>query len=96
MYAIPGLRDRCESLLIEDLSTSNAAKYFQLAFLYSASKLKLASMKVIARDLDEVAKSPEWVQLRNSPNGGGAFEEIVEFLSRKLSKLDLPKHFCNF
>ena len=88
MYGIHGLRDRCESLLIEDLSTSNAAEYFQLAFLHGASKLKLASMEVIARNLDEVKKSPDWTQLRNGPNGSGPFEEMVELLIRKLSKLD--------
>ena len=52
-----------------------------MAFLHGGSNLKLASMKRIAENFDEIKNSPEWIEIRGSSYGGEAFKELVEYLS---------------
>ena len=74
MYNIPGLRDRCEELMIEDLTASNVAEYFQWAFLHNTSKLQSAAIRLFTN------------KLNGSANYGQALEEILKFLSSKIPK----------
>ena len=74
MYNIPGLRDKCEELLIEDLTSSNVSEYFQLAFLHDDSKLRSAATRLLIN------------KLKDSPDCEQALGEIFEFLSSKIPK----------
>jgi hypothetical protein len=84
MYNVSGLRDKCETLLIGDLSTSNAVEYLRLALLYGAARLKNASMELITDNFDEIRKTPEWIQFRDSPKFGEAFEDFLMFWRNKV------------
>jgi hypothetical protein len=74
MYDIPGLRDKCEVLLIDDLNTSNVAEYYQWAFLYDAPELKSAAIRLIAN------------KIKDNPDSTQALEDILDYLSSKIRK----------
>jgi hypothetical protein len=75
MYDIPGLREKCEELLIDDLSTSNVTEYYQWAFLHDASELKSAAIRLMANKIKE------------SPESNQTLEDILE----NLMSSNIPK-----
>lgn len=64
-YDIPGLKDRCRDLLMEDLDVSSATDCFRLAYLSRCQELLEKSLKIIAENLDEVKATEGWKSLAN-------------------------------
>ena len=79
MYHVEGLRRQCETLLIENLSTSNAVEHFQLACLHGGL-LKTAALDFITENFQEIEASPEWAQL-----DPGVVKESFGYLAKKLN-----------
>jgi len=85
-FNIPGLRAKCETILIEDLSTANVVDYFHRAFLHGAARLKMVAMVFIAKNFEEVQATPEWIDFKGDANCVAALEEILAFLTCRMWK----------
>ena len=85
-FNIPGLRVKCETILIDDLSTTNVVDYFHRAFLHGAARLKMVAMIFIAKNFEEVQKTPEWTNFKGDANCVAALEEILSFLTCRMWK----------
>ncbi len=80
-YNIPGLRSKCEFLLIKQISTDNVVDHFFKAFLLGTNDLKVAAMNFIAKNFDQVKETPAWTELMKNPHAVEALQEIVKYLA---------------
>jgi hypothetical protein len=80
-YNIPGLRSKCEFLMIKQLSTDNVVDHFFNAFLLGTNNLKVAAMNLIATNFDRVKETPAWTELMKNPHAVEALQEIVKYLA---------------
>ncbi len=85
-FNIPGLRAKCETILIEDVSTANVVNYFHRAFLHGAARLKMVAMTFIAKNFEEVEATPEWNNFKGDANCVAALEEILAFFACRIWK----------
>jgi hypothetical protein len=81
-YNIPGLRSKCEFLLIKQLSTYNVVDHLFKAVLHRNNDLKVASMEFIAKNFAQVKETPTWNEMKKNPNSTEVLQEIVEYLTK--------------
>ena len=77
-YMLPGLSTKCETLLIDALSTSNVCDLFYLAFLHLRSQLRSAAVDFMVRHSDQIAASSELKRLVEKFETEDAFKEAID------------------
>lgn len=65
-YGMDTLRDKCEDVIIDQLSIANAANIVEITSSVESQRLSKAVLDFILKNRNEVVKSPGWAELKKN------------------------------